>query len=67
MAICFDKSLDLSKYSGAIVFVKSEKFSFIQLDGGILEVSTNDDSITVKTSKELAVFNQNDVIAVKLV
>ena len=67
MPISCDKSLDLKKYKGAIVYVKSDKIPYIQLDGGNLEVNTDDDTVTVKTSKELALFNQNDVLAIKLI
>lgn len=67
MTIYFDKSIDLKNYKGAIVYVKNEKIQYVQLEGGQLEVNTDDDTITVKTSRELALFNSDDVLAIKFV
>lgn len=65
MVVYLNKSQDLKQYNGAVVYLKADKTPYIQLDGGNLEVNTNDDTVTVKTSKEFAVFNQSDILALR--
>lgn len=66
MAIYFNDIHDLKPYKSAVVYLKNEKTPYVQIDGGNLEVNTNDETVTVKTSKELALFNQNDILAIRL-
>lgn len=64
MSIIFSKDTDLSVYSTAIVYLKDEKTPYIQIDGGKLAVTTDDDTITVKTANSFTAIASQDVLAI---
>ncbi len=58
-------SEDYSKYDSAEVFLKDEKISKLLIEGKIESVFSDTNIVTIKTPDKYAVFNVNDVIAIR--
>ncbi len=58
---------DYTKYKSAEVFLKNDKISKILIEGKIEAVHSDTNIVTIKTADKYAVFDNNDVIAIRFI